>query len=181
MGRGGSKAKPWGKSKAKGQAEGTSACGPAAPAADAPTKRREAPPVYNKTRGDKQVGLETARNFEAMDEAMSKYMEDWTSAGDTSQSYIKSWHDFHEAHWDGLLRPALEALPLTPQKIHVVGALLKLSGYRSAKIYLSAIKKLHYEMDEPWSTALELAERRFLASVQRGMPPPRAKVSHCST
>ena len=56
-----------------------------------------------------------------MDAAMSKYMKDWLSQGDASDNYVKSWMDFHEAHWDGALRPSLDVLPLTPQIGHVVG------------------------------------------------------------
>ena len=53
-------------------------------------------------------------------------MKDWRSAGDTSDDYYKTWSDLHIAHWDGIRRPALPVLPLTPTKIHIIGALLKL-------------------------------------------------------
>ena len=70
----------------------------------------------------------TAHDDHLMTDAMKKYVSDWKSAGDTITFYIKTWHDLHAAHWDGVRRPAEEVLPLTPVKIHVVGALLKEGG-----------------------------------------------------
>ena len=152
-----------GKRRAMGKTQAKGKAFTAAPKAVDQTKRKVAPPVYNRARGSKQVALETARDPEAMDAAMSNYMKDWVSQGDTSDTYVKSWMDFHEAHWDEALRP-LDVLPLTPQKMHVVGALLTHADYRSAKNYLSAVKKLRYESNTEWPTGLELAERRFRAA-----------------
>ena len=50
---------------------------------------------------------------------------------------------------------------------------MNIGKYRSSKNFLSAIKTLHSEGDHPCGPALELAGRRFLASTQRGMGPPR--------
>ena len=105
-----------GKIKAKGKAF------TAAPKAMDQTKRKFAPPVYGRAWGHNQVALETSLDPEAMDAAMSNYMKGWVSQGDASDNYVKSWIDFHEANWDGALRPSMDVLPLTPQKIHVAGA-----------------------------------------------------------
>ena len=78
------------------------------------------------------MGLETARDPESMEEAMTQYMADWTSAGDTSELYWTTWVDIHSCHWDGLRRERIPPLPLTPIKLHSIGRLLKLVGYRSA-------------------------------------------------
>ena len=67
----------------------------------------------------------------------------------------------------------MDVTPLTPAKVHAVGSLLKIGKYRSSKNFLSAIKTVHSEGVHPWGPALELAGRRFLASTQRGMGPPR--------
>ena len=85
----------------------------------------------------------TAQDDELMSDAMKKYVSDWKSAGDTSNTYIKTWHDLHAAHWDEVRRPAVEVLPLTPVKIHIVGALLKEGGYRGPGNYMTGMKNLH--------------------------------------
>ena len=100
-------------------------------------------------------------------------MKDWMSAGDTSDDYYKTWSDLHIAHWDGIRRPALPVLPLTPTKIHIIGALLKLGGYRSAKNYINVLKTRHVEEHGTWGADLALAHRRFTMSCERGMGPPR--------
>ena len=63
-------------------------------------KRKDRPPNYKKTRGDQRKAMMTAQDDELMSDAMKKYVSDWKSAGDTSTSYIKTWHDLHAAHWD---------------------------------------------------------------------------------
>ena len=102
--------------------------------------RKTAPPVYNLTRGSKKRALDVAACDEEMRIAMDNYVRDWRSAGDTSEDYWKSWVQMHEAHWDGWRRLALPAIPLDPLKVHVVGSLLKVGGYRSAHNYLGIAK-----------------------------------------
>ena len=104
---------------------------------------------------------------------MATYVEEWRSAGDTSDSYFNAWTAFHKAHWDGLRRPAYPVVPLIPIFIHVVGALLKIGGYRSAKNYLNAAKERHLDTGTTWSSLLNHAGRRFVNSTQRGIGPPR--------
>ena len=58
-------------------------------------------------------------------------------------------------------------------KIHGVGALMKVSGYRSAKNYISLAKKRHIELGYDWNAQLDLAYSRFNTSTRRGMGPPR--------
>ena len=72
------------------------------------------------------MSMQAARDDNIMADAMSSHMKDWRSAGDTREGYMRTWIDLHTARWDVLRRPALPALPLTPPKIHVIGALLKL-------------------------------------------------------
>ena len=84
-----------------------------------------------------------------MQEAMSLYVKDWRSAGDTSDDYINTWIELHEAHWDGIRRPAYPTLPLVPLFTHVVGATFKAGGYRTTKNYLSA----HASVTWTWAPA----------------------------
>ena len=133
--------------------------------------RKAAPPVYNHVRGNKKRALDVAACDEEMERAMATYVGDWRSAGDTSEDYWRSWQQLHAAHWDGWRRPAAHALPLDALKIHVVGALLKVGGYRSSYNYLGVAKTRHAELGFPWGPELELAARRFNLSTRRGAGP----------
>ena len=93
------------------------------------------PPVYNHKHGNKIAALDTAQDDEAMGQAMKDYMGDWYSPGDTTESYVKTWTDFHQAYWGGIRREKLDVLPLTPMKMHTVGSFFKKGTYRSAKNY----------------------------------------------
>ena len=110
-----------------------------------------------------------------MQEAMNLYQHDWRSSGDTGPHYWKSWVDLHTAHWGGVRRPALPLLPLTAQKVHAVGALLKVAGYRGTKNYINIARQHHAEESHPWTPALDLAIKRFVASTLRGIGPPRQR------
>ena len=103
-----------------------------------------------------------------MAEAISNYEKDWKAAGDVGPYYYKTWCEFHRAHWDGIRRPMLSVLPLTVMKIHTVGDLLKIGGYRSSNNYIQEARTAHAEADHAWGPALELAGRRFVASTLRG-------------
>ena len=63
------------------------------------------------------------------------------------------------------------AVPLTPRKIEVIGAVLKESHYSSTKNYISAIKRHHRLLGFEWSDQLDLAYSSFVASTQRGIGP----------
>ena len=104
---------------------------------------------------------------------MDNNVKDWRSAGDTSEDYWRSWAQMHEAHRDGWRRLALPAVPLGPLKVHVVGSLLEVGGYRSARNYLGMAKIKRIELGFPWGPELELAARRFDLSTRRGAGPPR--------
>ena len=85
-------------------AAGVSACGAASHVASADpkassksTSRKNAPPIYGHTRGNKRRALAVAMDAGAFEEALKKYKKDWTSAGDTSVYYYKAWCDLHDA------------------------------------------------------------------------------------
>ena len=138
--------------------------------------RKDAPPIYNTVRGDKRKARKAfavAADDDLMDEAMTTYEKDWKAAGDVGPYYYKTWCDFHRARWDGIRRPRLPVFPSTVMKIHTVGALLKIGGYRSSKNFIQEARTAHAESDRHWGPALDLAGRRFVASTLRGIGPPR--------
>ena len=60
-----------------------------------------------------------------LDEAVVKYKKEIRSVNDTSDHYIKTWHDFHHAVcWTrfGLADPC-PVLPPTPAKIRILGSI----------------------------------------------------------
>ena len=135
--------------------------------------RKDLPIVHNYTRGNKRKALEAAADDDQMTQAMSAYIKDWRSAGDTSDDYWSTWTQLHKAHWDGRRREAISTLPLDPLRIHVIGALLKIGGYRSSSNYVDIARTKHVELGFAWGPDLDLSRRRFLLSTHRGAGPPR--------
>ena len=88
--------------------------------------RKGLPTVHNYTRGNKRKALAAAADDDQMKRAMSSYIQDWRSAGDTSDDYWSTWTQLHRAHWDGVRREAADLLPLDPLRVHIIGAWLKI-------------------------------------------------------
>ena len=61
---------------------------------------------------------------------------------------------------------------MTPLKIHIVGT-IQVGTYRSSKNYIESIKAVHIEHGFKWKQDLGLAYKRYKASTQRWMGPPR--------
>ena len=122
--------------------------------------RKTAPPIYNNTRGNKDMALEIAADPEARRKAMGDFEKDTRSAGDTSRFNKLTWIALRVAWWafEGV---KWAAWPLTPEKIAGVGALLKASGYRSAYNYLTAAKDEHIALGWPWTDQLARAAKLF--------------------
>ena len=112
--------------------------------------RKDMAIVHNYTRGDKRKALAAAADDGLMAHAMSNNIQDWRSAGDTSEDYWSTWGQLHRAHWDGVRREAASLLPLDPLRIHVIGSLLKLGGYRSTANYIDIAHTKHVEVGYPW-------------------------------
>ena len=93
-----------------------------------PTKRKTQPPEYNLKRGSKKAALAVAQDPDAFAEAERLYMKDWTSAGDTSNYYLITWLELHAAVGVAKGYGFWEAFPLTSERIHGVGTLLKAGG-----------------------------------------------------
>ena len=137
------------------------------------SKRQDEPPSHNTRRGSKRLALSIAGNLELLEEAEAAYRRDWVSAGDTSGYYLITWMELHAAYGHTKMLDDWNLSPIEPDKIHAVGPLLKAGGYRSPKNYLQAAKNAHVERGYAWTEALELAGSRFVASVSRGIGPPR--------
>ena len=95
------------------------------------TKRADINIVKNATRGDKPLALRVAADPALLTEAIHEYKSDIYAAGDTSTFYVKTWFDIHDAvNWDAMnLAEHADRLPLTAEKITVVGAALKKAGW----------------------------------------------------
>ena len=110
--------------------------------------RLDAPPVYNLRRGDKRVAAYVAQHDELLRAAEKSYKRDWVSAGDTGEYNLRTWEEMHAHYFKAKASHPddLNTYPQTPVKFHGVGALMSVSGYRSAKNYISLAKKRHIEL-----------------------------------
>ena len=134
--------------------------------------RDKAPPVYNKRRGCRAVGLQVAGDEQLRSEAMEEYQRDKRSMGDTSDSNLRTWCFYHEAWWRHTGN-GMPVWPLTPEKIDAVGAVMKKSSYRSCYNYSNAAKDEHIAQGYEWTPALDRAMKLFNASTSRGIGPAK--------
>ena len=84
--------------------------------------RLEAPPIYNKIRGSKELAMQIAKDPHARAEALRQYRKDQKSAGDISKYTKLTWATLHVAWWS-FVGVSWAAFPLTPDKIEGVGSL----------------------------------------------------------
>ena len=69
--------------------------------------------------------------------------------------------------------PPMEPFPVTVAKLRRALALLKLGGYRSAAMYVAAMRIEHVRSGYVWDQTLALEAREGLNSVLRGIGPPQ--------
>lgn len=67
----------------------------------------------------------------------------------------------------------LEAYPLTPLGLRVMGTMLKIGRYRSAALYFSAAKQEHISQGHPWSDQLDMGVKEAIRSCVRGLGPDK--------
>jgi hypothetical protein len=67
---------------------------------------------------------------------------------------------------------AVEPFPLSAAKVALAAALLRKGGYRSATLYLAALKREHVAAGGKWSEELALEHRDCVRAVTRGLGPP---------
>ena len=63
--------------------------------------------------------------------------------------------------------------PLTPKLLRLAAALLRKGAYRSASIYLSAIRRAHIVEGFAWTEALDLELKDCTRAVRRGLGPAK--------
>ena len=112
------------------------------------------------------MALEASLTVESRDSALAEFRRVCRSINDTQHFYWATWAQFH-ATWFG----DYDMVPITPEKVEAVGAMLKRGKYRSAKHYNEAAKYKHLENGYTWSDGLVRAARRFEASITRGIGP----------
>ena len=91
------------------------------------------------------------------------------SSKSSQASLFKTWRTLH-TEWFGV---GSGPLPLTPDSIRAVAALMKNRGYRSFQNFLSKAKREHITSGFEWSDALHLTGRECTRAVKRGQGPPR--------
>ena len=86
-----------------------------------------------------------------------------------------TWRTFHDRWFGG----SVSYLPLTPITIAAVAGQMKARGYRSFPGFLTAARDHHIEAGHSWTDLLNRARRRYSASTQRGIGPPRQSLEAC--
>ena len=90
------------------------------------------------------------------------------SSRTSKKSHMNIW-EFYNKRWFG---PEAESLPLTEEKKIAVAAQFKAQGYRSFANYIDTMSDQH-RVSHEWTSGLERARKRSLASTQRGIGPPK--------
>ena len=156
-----------------GSGPARSADGPA-PAHDHPrlAPRRDAPMVaLNSKIGSQIVALASADDDTAKEETLANY-EARTMATSSVAPHAARWATWTKMHhkWFGTGPGALPVLPLTPESLRAVAAMLIAGGYRSCGHYVSRAKDEHTK-SWAWSSMLAREQRRANLAARRGMGP----------
>ena len=69
--------------------------------------------------------------------------------------------------------PGTEVIPVEPEHIQAVGAIMKRHGYRSFSQYITRARDLHIKCGFAWSPKLVQEASQGVRSVTRGQGPPR--------
>ena len=100
------------------------------------------------------MALQIAGDIVALEKVEVRYRQDWVSSGDTSGYYLITWVELHVAYGRTKGLSPWPTLPITPDKLHAVGSLLKAGGYRSPKNYLQSAKNAHVEAGFSWNDSI---------------------------
>ena len=133
-----------------------------------PPARPGAPGRRSYRRGSLKCVRSLRGRSDEVRKAKAEYEEDKyaKSAVESVRSRLWWWRQRADEH-------EVEPFPLTVDKLQLLGALLKASGYRSAVAYLGAAKKEHIKLGFPWTGALDLELRDGTRACERGIGPPR--------
>ena len=119
-------------------------------------------------RGSKRRGCLTETPHDHITIAVKKYEEEKLALGTkvALNSRLKWWLERCKVRrW--------APYPLIVPKIQYLGALLKVSKYRSAKQYLSAVRREHLAKGHPWNETLGLEFSDAQRSCTRGLGPAK--------
>ena len=143
--------------------------GPSAPVL---APRKDAPLVVaDRSVGSRAAGLAAACDSASRVQAGATYDDRVyaTSSKRSRASVWDTWCLFH-GRWFGSGPGAPPILPLTPESVRCVMAMLISGGYRSAPNYLSRAKDGHMASHE-WTSMLAREQRRANAAARRGQGP----------
>ena len=136
---------------------------PTGPSASEPWRKRPRPMVRLYTKGS-VAGLDDQEEDPAAILALQadKFAETTWYANKSRQNW---WLRRATAR-------GIQPVPLSPQLLHLAAALLRKGGYRSAPLYLAAVKRMHVQAGFPWSDSLRLEYTDSIRATTRGLGPP---------
>ena len=130
--------------------------------------RLEQPEVNNYDRGNATRLHDVIHDNAAFEKALEQFKEDKIASSN------KAAHDSRRGWWSSKAALMnLQAYPMTPQSVDVMGTLLKIGKYRSAALYFSAAKQMHIEQGHVWDNRLDQAVKSALRSCLRGIGPDK--------
>ena len=124
--------------------------------------RKDAPMVNPRKRGSARDLDNAAEDDEAIMELRKARLANSTRQ---AEKYRVRWWKTRCS------RRFLPSTPVTVWRVELAGALLKKGGYRSARSYLSTIKRLHIEAGHQWTDQHALAMSDARKACERGMGP----------
>ena len=121
--------------------------------------------------GSQALALAAADDDIAKELTIENY-EARTMATSSVAPYAARWTTWVKMHtkWFGSGPGALPVLPLTPESLRAVAAMLIAGGYRSTGHYVSRAKDEHTK-SWGWSSMLAREQRRAALAAKRGMGP----------
>ena len=121
--------------------------------------------------GSQALALAAADDDTAKELAIENY-ESRTMATSSVAPYAARWTTWVKMHtrWFGSGSGALPVLPLTPESLRAVAAMLITGGYRSCGHYVSRAKDEHMKTFS-WTSMLAREQRRAALAAKRGIGP----------
>lgn len=132
--------------------------------------RDKAPKVYQRKRGNFVKAMAIGRNAAARDRAREDFTEDMYAKSSDAARRSKL------ATIETLANrsvPPIEINPVSPNGLLELAALFKAAGYRSGDTYLGILKTESIGRGHPWTEQHELANKRAVRSLTRGLGPTK--------
>ena len=146
--------------------------GPASPEPVAGKLRNTEPMVKPYARGSTALVNDTEADEHAFQKAVKEFEDDKMAASSlgSHNSRVKWWEN--RATAAGML-----SFPLQRSSIRHAGVMLKAGQYRSAAIYLSAMKREHIARGHEWSDSLSQEVKDAIRSCTRGLGPDKRSLA----